>query len=117
MLKDVLEDVVLPYVRETYACETCVVGEILIRRWDNICEYITFQYMMLGNCLVYIQIHRSNDAGSWLVVAMVLYVLDDFFDSLLNRGRYLPEERRTHNLHFDSHAFATVVLGLTSPEA
>eukprot|EP00434_Breviolum_minutum_P043129 symbB.v1.2.038425.t1/scaffold5975.1/size22001/2 len=62
VLKDVLEDVVLPYVRETYACETCVVGEILIRR-------------------------------------------------------YLPEERRTHNLHFDSHAFATVVLGLTSPEA
>ena len=71
--------------------------------------------MILENCSVFIEIHRSKNVRSWLV--MVLYLLHDFFDSLLNRGRYLPEERRTHNLHFDSHAFATVVLGLTSPEA
>ena len=83
----------------------------------HIYEYITFYNVMMGNCSVYIEIHRSKNVGSWLVVVMVLYVLHDFFDSLLNRGRYLPEERRTHNLHFDSHAFATVVLGLTSPEA
>ncbi|CAK9110537.1 unnamed protein product [Durusdinium trenchii] len=30
--------------------------------------------------------------------------------------RYLSEERRTHNLHFDGHAYATVVLGLTPPD-
>ena len=30
--------------------------------------------------------------------------------------RYLADERRTHQLHFDSHAFATVVLGLTPPD-
>ncbi|CAE7280253.1 unnamed protein product, partial [Symbiodinium microadriaticum] len=29
--------------------------------------------------------------------------------------RYLPEERRTHAAHYDGHAFATAVLGLSDP--
>ncbi|CAE7023575.1 unnamed protein product [Symbiodinium natans] len=29
--------------------------------------------------------------------------------------RYLPKERRTHAAHYDGHAFATAVLGLTEP--
>ena len=29
--------------------------------------------------------------------------------------RYVPRERRTHQLHFDGHAFVTVVLGLNHP--
>ena len=68
-----------------------------------------FLCMILGNCSV--EIHSEN-VGSLLVMCEMIS-----FNSLLNPGRYLPEERRTHNLHFDSHAFATVVLGLTSPEA
>lgn len=58
---DLLQHVLLPYVRTAYNCKSCAVGDILIRR-------------------------------------------------------YLADERRTHQLHFDSHAFATVVLGLTPPD-
>ena len=32
-----------------------------------------------------------------------------------NSDRYLPDERRAHAAHYDGHAFATAVLGLTEP--
>ncbi|CAK0864308.1 unnamed protein product [Prorocentrum cordatum] len=55
-----VEDRLMPYVRERYACDTCALADILVRR-------------------------------------------------------YVPGERRTHRVHFDGHAFATAVLGVSDP--
>ncbi|CAJ1355979.1 unnamed protein product, partial [Effrenium voratum] len=55
-----LVDAVVPLVRDSFSCSSCVAAEILVRR-------------------------------------------------------YVTGERRAHSLHFDGHAFATVVLGLTRP--
>lgn len=60
-LGPIIEDRILPYVRERYSCPSCAVGDVLVRR-------------------------------------------------------YLPGERRTHAMHFDSNAFATAVVGLSDPD-
>lgn len=60
-LEHIIQDRILPYMREQFDCPACMVGDVLVRR-------------------------------------------------------YVPGERRTHALHFDSHAFATAVLGLSDPD-
>jgi len=61
LLEGVVDDLVLPYVRERYSCRFCAVADVLVRR-------------------------------------------------------YIPGERRTHAVHFDGHAFVTVIIGLSNPD-
>lgn len=60
-LHGIIEDRVLPYIRDRYRCPSCSLAAVLVRR-------------------------------------------------------YLPGERRTHAVHFDSQAFVTAVIGLSDPE-
>lgn len=39
-----------------------------------------------------------------------------WFDITLTPFRYRPGERRSHAVHYDGHAYATAVLGISEPE-